>query len=260
MSLETESVICNVHHFLHPEHKLKLENSEVPFWCDGCKEPGISQCYTCVESCNFHLHPYCFQPRRALDHDFFKRCSFRWVESGLQRDGELRIQYCDACGKEAKGFFYHSERGRKDLHPSCANLHRDLALCGMELVLKKVIPFKCNLCGWRKKKRDGSLLWGYVSERETVALHISCMKDRPLEIRSNKEDSSQGSAAQGCDSESLKRRPKLELLVRENKARSEGTRGKIKKALQLAVSIIFAALLGDPVSATVALIMSLLSG
>ena len=47
-----------ISHFSHPNHTLKLEYSEIPFKCDGCKEVGIGSHYTCA-ICDFDLHMHC---------------------------------------------------------------------------------------------------------------------------------------------------------------------------------------------------------
>ncbi|KAL9668315.1 hypothetical protein QQ045_002695 [Rhodiola kirilowii] len=43
------------HHFHHPQHKLKLETSQAPFRCDGCKEMGLGSRYKC-NLCDYDLH------------------------------------------------------------------------------------------------------------------------------------------------------------------------------------------------------------
>lgn len=44
---------------VHPQHRqLKLEYTEVPFYCDGCKEAGIGFKYKC-QQCDLELHKAC---------------------------------------------------------------------------------------------------------------------------------------------------------------------------------------------------------
>ncbi|CAA7389671.1 unnamed protein product [Spirodela intermedia] len=237
---------------LHPRHKLKLERREASFLCDGCKEPGFYSCYTCEKSCDFHLHRHCANPRPSLKHPFFKNCSFRWVESGLHG------RVCDACGTRVRGFVYHCDICGKDLHPSCANLPRVLDDGGLRLELKKEISSECERCGW-KKRADGKFSWGYVSTCKTFSYHISCMKDVLQDNCVKKEDSSRGSAVKDGGRESVKRTPMLQLAVRENKGRPGWKLAKMKKVVQVAVSIILAAVLGDPISLAATVIASLLS-
>ncbi|CAA6654956.1 unnamed protein product [Spirodela intermedia] len=249
MSHETMPVITT--HSLHPGHKLKLETRKALFMCDGCKELGISSCWTCAESCNFHLHPHCFDPKISLQHKLFPKCSFKWVESGLEDKGKPREQLCDACNLGAKGYFYHCNDCGKDLHPSCANLPQFLSDGELKLELKNKMPTECEKCGWKNQ----DIYWRYVSTCKTVALHISCMKDLLLENWMKKEGSSQGSAVEDGGNESVRRTPKLEIVIREKEKLA-----KMKKMVQLVVPIILSAAVGDPVSLTASLIASLFFG
>lgn len=123
--------------------------------------------------------------------------------------------------------------------------------------LKREMPSECERCGW-KKRTDGKFSWGYVSTCKTFSFHISCMKDVLQDNWLKKEDSSEGSLVKGGGRESVKRTPMLRLVVRE-KDRSKGKLAKIKEMVQLAVPIILAAVLGDPISLAATVIASLLS-
>ncbi|CAA6654916.1 unnamed protein product [Spirodela intermedia] len=224
--------ICNI-----DRKELKYKASKAPFRCNGCKELGFHSCYSCKEPCTFRLHRHCADPQPVLEHDFFKECKFQRVQSGRIPDE----QYCDACLKLAKGFFYHCYDCGKDLHPTCANLPRFLSYEGLKLELKKKMPFNCCKCGWMNRK-SGKGSWCYVSSCKTVAVHISCMKDM---LQDNFLEN--------------KRMAMPEVVFTEKKGRSEGNLAKIKKAFKIAVPLVLAALLGDPVSFAVSLIFSLLS-
>ncbi|CAA6654915.1 unnamed protein product [Spirodela intermedia] len=158
-----------------------------------------------------------------------------------QRRKDWWNDYCDACGKLAKGFFYHCYGCGNDLHPTCANLPRFLSYEGLKLELKKKIPFNCCKCGWMNRK-SGKGSWCYVSSCKTVAVHISCMKDM---LQDNFLEN--------------KRMAMPEVVFTEKKGRSEGNLAKIKKAFKIAVPVVLAAVLGDPVTFAVSVIAGLLS-
>ncbi|KAK4792782.1 hypothetical protein SAY86_023217 [Trapa natans] len=73
--------MTEISHFSHPDHKLMLENSELLFKCEGCKEEvGIGFRYRCPE-CDFDLHVYRAVPAPNIDHPFYTKCSFQFLSS-----------------------------------------------------------------------------------------------------------------------------------------------------------------------------------
>ncbi|MFQ6646979.1 hypothetical protein Gotur_019201 [Gossypium turneri] len=91
----------------HPEHKLRLERSEVPFICGGCKELGFGLRYQCPNmNCNYILHEECgfgLENQLPLTHKFFKRsCDFQF-----HRQNPLPgTRICDICALDIQGFLY----------------------------------------------------------------------------------------------------------------------------------------------------------
>lgn len=250
-------------HELHPNHKLKLISEGTPYRCDSCKELGFHLRYTCEEkSCSFHLHKGCAEASPSLSHDFYKNCRFL-LKSGMPR------RVCDACGMDVNGSIYHCyDCGKKDLHPCCAHLERKLIDGDVELQLKKEMPSECYICG--KKKVEGVTTWGYVSACKTFSLHISCVKQQMLEswmsgIKSSShcKEPTKGmeEVAEGDGRALVKRRtPVLQLAVGETKrVASTGKFSKIKKMAQIAITVIVAALLGDPTALLTGLFVNLIT-
>lgn len=106
-----------ISHFSHPQHKLKIEFTEVPFKCDGCKEIGIGSCYKC-NLCEYDLHMHCAIPTPVIYHPYYPKCSFIF----MSRPPGNVPRYCNACERGIFGFSYHCKSCGFDLHPCCAKL------------------------------------------------------------------------------------------------------------------------------------------
>ncbi|XP_043713263.1 uncharacterized protein LOC122661814 [Telopea speciosissima] len=165
-------------HPSHPQHKLKLHNTQVPFICDGCKEAGIGLKYEC-EQCDFELHKTCAVAPPVTTHPF-KDCEFKLYE---RPPGTGGARVCDACRNEVEGFVYHCKRCGFDLHPCCANLPQVLLVLDNDgehnnnLYLCSKLSRTCDSCGG-KKGRGG---WSYRTECKNYNYHVSCVKKMFME-------------------------------------------------------------------------------
>lgn len=220
-----------ISHPIHPQHKLKLEHTEIPFNCDGCKEAGIGFQYKC-QKCDFHLHKACAVAARTIYHPFYKGCEFQFC---YDPPGATR-RICDACRNDVLGFVYHCKRCDFDLHPCCANLPQVLDDGERNLYLCLKLSSSCHHCGG---KGPG---WSYRSHCKTYNLHVSCVKELLVEswqaiylnVDKNKVREMQT------------RIPSLKGTLKNN----HGERGgKVMKCCQIAggaVGAIVSAILGDP--------------
>ncbi|KAM0941334.1 hypothetical protein DsansV1_C17g0147671 [Dioscorea sansibarensis] len=214
-------------------------------------ELGFGTCYTCTDTaCNFHLHKDCAYPEEIIYHPFFPRSHFRFLNEG----GPNRR--CDACGRDINGYVYHCDRTGFDLHPCCAKLpyYENVVINEgeeMRLVLKKKVSSKCCKC--KEKKLWGKVknTWSYVSENQEVHFHVSCVKDLVSE-----------SWRDGLQIEKVGAWPKLKLeIYKESKWRGSGRSkfGKLKKVLQIALTVVIAAVIGDPTAMLVGVVTSLIT-
>ncbi|KAM0941333.1 putative chromatin regulator PHD family [Dioscorea sansibarensis] len=235
------------HHPSHPGYKLKQENMERPYTCDGCKELGFGTCYTCTNTaCNFHLHKDCVHPEEIISHSFFPNLYFHFLKEGLPN------RYCDACGKDINGYVYHCYDGGYDLHPCCAKLPHVFENVvtdegdELNLVLRKKVSSKCYKCGKKKLSKEVKNTWSYVSEKKKVHFHVCCVKDMVCE---SWKESLQIEKVDAC--------PKLKVkLYKEGKWIGSGSKfGKLKTVLKLALTFAIAAVIGDPTAMVVALFL-----
>lgn len=221
-----------IYHPIHLQHKLKLEYTEIPFCCDGCKEAGIGLKYKCLK-CEFDLHKVCAMASPNITHPFYKKCDFKLH---YRPPGETR-RLCDACRKEVLGFVYHCKRCDFDLHPCCANLPQVLDDGEHNLYLCYKICDACHHCGGK------GLGWSYRSECRAYNLHVSCVKDMLVEswqvmylnVDKNKVRELQT------------RIPNLKGTLKNHHDGGKG--GKVRKCCQIAggaVRVIVSAILGDP--------------
>lgn len=157
--------IDKISHPIHPQHILKLENTQIPFKCDGCKEFGIGLEYSC-QKCNFDLHTACAMPSLTITHPFFEKCEFLFH----YKPPEGKRWSCDACGNDVQGFVYHCNRRDYHLHPSCANLPRVLNDGEQKLYRYPKLSGPCHCCGGTGPG------WSYRSECKSYNLHVSCVK------------------------------------------------------------------------------------
>ena len=103
-----------IFHPIHPKHRLKLEYTETPFYCDGCKEAGIGLKYRC-QACDLDLHKACALAQAVITHPFYKKCYFQFC---YRPPGHI-LRLCDVCRNEVKGFVYNCKSCDFDLHPCC---------------------------------------------------------------------------------------------------------------------------------------------
>ncbi|KAF3331241.1 nucleoredoxin 1-2 [Carex littledalei] len=236
-------------HPSHPNHKLKMEYTETPFCCDGCREAGIGLKYRC-DTCDFDLHKVCAMAPNSIAHAFYKKCEFRFY---YKAPGPYK-RACDACRKEVQGFVYHCTSCGFDLHPCCANL--PLRLDDNEqhnFYLCEKLSSACHRCG------NKGLGWSYRSECKNYSLHVSCVKEMLVEswqtvyLNQNKNGKHIREAQMSVMAPSLKG-----TLQSHHKGRV----GKAKRCCQMATSalrVIISAILGDPTAIIAAVIGVLLS-
>ncbi|KAB1215350.1 putative mediator of RNA polymerase II transcription subunit 37c [Morella rubra] len=155
-------------HASHPEHELELQNSPIPYDCDGCKERGIGRRYRC-DKCNVNLHEDCMFGGPPISHEFFPNSTFEF----LNQPPPGRNCYCDACGKTIFGFHYCCREKNVDFHPCCRNLKTELTLDGVTFRLRGTGLSDCVLC--KKATEEGrDRGWSYVSEDNRFQFHVSC--------------------------------------------------------------------------------------
>ncbi|KAJ0983989.1 hypothetical protein J5N97_002345 [Dioscorea zingiberensis] len=253
-------------HPSHPGHKLKMVNMEKLFRCDGCLELGFGSCYTCTDSgtsCNFHLHKDCALACTEvpiISHPFFPKLQFHFLRKGG------RNRYCDACGRDIKGYVYHCGVTGYDLHPCCAKLPRVLSCRDIvsedgeevRLFLKNKVTSKCYKCGEKKLcisgKKKSINTWSYVSENPKVHFHVSCVKKMVSESWQD------GNNLQIVRSD-VNACPKLQIKIhKKSKSGRIGSKFRmLKKVLKLALTFAIAAVIGDPTAMVVALVTSLIT-
>ncbi|XP_047323768.1 uncharacterized protein LOC124927407 [Impatiens glandulifera] len=161
-------------HLSHPRHKLRLNYTNIPFKCNGCKEIGIGSHYNCSSSCDFDLHTHCAIPKPSISHPFYTECSFQFLS---QPPGTIE-RNCNACEKRVTGFLYHCRKCGFDLHPCCARLPMVLVddhQGKVKLNLFEKVSSKCQRCG--KKGQS----WSYRSSCNRYSLHVACVKEMLVE-------------------------------------------------------------------------------
>ncbi|RZC62861.1 hypothetical protein C5167_024638 [Papaver somniferum] len=107
-----------ISHPIHRHHKLKLDYTEIPFNCEGCKEAGIGPRYRCEKcdfdlhkncaKCGFDLHPCCANLPQVLDDG----------KHNLYLSVKISSS-CHRCGGKGSGWAYRSECKNYNLHVSC---------------------------------------------------------------------------------------------------------------------------------------------
>ncbi|GMN37478.1 hypothetical protein TIFTF001_006838 [Ficus carica] len=235
-----------ISHFSHPQHNLKLEYSEFPFKCDGCKEAGIGSRYKCT-ACDFDLHTHCAIPSPTIAHPFYTKCSFRF----LSRPPGDAPRYCNACEKDVTGFLYHCTSCGFDLHPCCAKLPMVLDDGETKLYLYRKVSSSCHRCG--RKGRS----WSYRSSCKKYNLHVACVREMLM------ESWSEIYAGRGKGSTTMRkletRIPSLKNTLQTHHRRGKG---KVKKCCEmagLALQFVISAVLGDPTTLIAGLIGTLIS-
>ncbi|AES78128.1 putative chromatin regulator PHD family [Medicago truncatula] len=169
------------------QHTLKLNDSGAPsFMCSGCKELGFGSSYSCGNSnCNYILHEECAEPITHAVHPFFNNCTFEFYDK-VQEGG-----FCDACGKDVLGFFYHCSRTGYALHPCCLKLQDKISDKDGNVIMTLCheVPSDCVHCKQKYVARNQFEGWSYVYSYEKSCVHVSCFNDMILEILNNKNRS-----------------------------------------------------------------------
>ncbi|KAL6963912.1 hypothetical protein U1Q18_034919 [Sarracenia purpurea var. burkii] len=235
-----------ISHFSHPQHKLKLQYTEVPFKCDGCKEVGIGSCYKC-SACDYDLHLHCaVHSPSFLSHPFFPKCSFQFLP---RPPGTVR-RYCNACGKDAAGFVYHCSACDFDLHPCCAKLPMVLHDGEIKLYLYSKVSESCHRCGGKGRS------WSYRSVCKKYNLHVACVKEM---LEENWQEVWFGKGG-GNGRKFEAKIPSLKGTFEAYHPKSKGK--KIKKCCEmagLAVQFVISAVLGDPTTFVAGIVGALIS-
>ncbi|XP_077228202.1 uncharacterized protein LOC143861156 [Tasmannia lanceolata] len=233
-----------IFHPSHPKHKLKLEYTETPFFCDGCKEAGIGLKYKC-DACEFDLHKACALAPPTITHSFYNKCDFGFY---YKTPGSA-MRICNACRKDVLGFVYHCTRCGFDLHPCCANLPQTLNDGEHNLYLCLKLSSSCHRCGGK------GLGWSYRSDCKNYNLHVACVKELLVE--------SWQAIYLNVDKNKLReiqtRIPSLRGTL-ENHHRKRG--GKVRKCCEIAggaVCVIVSAILGDPTAIIAAVVGGFIS-
>jgi hypothetical protein len=237
-------------HLSHP-HILVLESAEEPYQCDGCKEVGFGPCFKC-EQCNFNLHEECAMPEPSAFHPFFRKCNFRFYENAPG----YRARYCDACGKDVRGFVYQCLHEKAhDLHPCCMKLQRTLIGDGVKLHLSDKVSTRCLKCG-SKEISKGFRGWSYESSCGQYCYHVACVKNLVL------ENWRMGYFDHGHNMMALQiMAPNEDNIVQQTGGSSSGRRkaSKYWRMAKVALTLIISAIFGDPTTVVATLIASLLS-
>lgn len=243
-----------ISHSSHPHHRLKLEYTEAPFKCDGCKEVGIGSSYKCGgAACDFDLHTHCALPSPTIIHPFYTKCAFQF----LSRPPGGEARYCNACEKRVTGFLYHCSLCGFDLHPCCAKLpmllHDDDADIKLYLYAKVSAP--CHRCG--RKGRS----WSYRSSCKKYNLHVACVKEMLVDSWHELYDGVGGGTGRRNTYSDGRRIPSLKATL-ETHVHHTKTKGKAKKCCEvagLALQFVVSAILGDPTTLIAGVVGSLMS-
>lgn len=221
MIIDDDQISHESHH-----HKLKLEDTNFPFRCDGCncKVIGIGKRYTCA-ACDFDLHKHCaVDPHTPICHPLMAKCYN--LQFCLSPPANA-THYCDACTKPVTGFLYRCHRCNFDLHPCCANLPMELE--DGEVKLKLV----------EKDRR-----WIYRSRCKKYKLEVACAREILEESSTELFGSEMASV------------PRIRTILQTRHYKSKGRVRKCCETAGLALKIVISALLGDPTSLIISVIAS----
>ncbi|XP_048333977.2 uncharacterized protein LOC132799164 [Ziziphus jujuba] len=252
----------NTHyHASHPEHPLELKSHHEPAYkCDGCKETGFGKRYRC-DLCDFDLHKDCMFLTNKTSHAFFKGSTFEFFEQPPRQNKRCNNckRYCDACGKQIKGFVYHCQKNDLDLHPCCSNLKEVLKIDGKEFRLSERVDSSCFWCG--KVKVQGSFSgargWSYVSMCNEYHLHVHCATEMVSEVWKNKDKLGNDNNNNNNDCLDLEN---LKLPKDLAKLRKDGARGnKYWRIIKTILRTIACILMGEPTITMTCLVVELLT-
>jgi len=161
------------------------------YMCSGCKELGYGSSFHCENSnCNYILHPECVIAIAECDahavHPFFNKRFFKLREKAGPGG------FCDACGKDLLGFFYHCSQTDYALHPCCLKLQDKF--CDKDgkvlMTLCDKVPSKCVHCKDIHVARNQFEGWSYVVNSDgRICVHVKCFKDMVLQSLNNNKRS-----------------------------------------------------------------------
>ncbi|KAI3508587.1 hypothetical protein L1887_23595 [Cichorium endivia] len=153
-------------------HNLTMTKGNLSSYkCSGCKEMGIGDRYTC-NKCSYVLHRDCMYFKRLTTHKFLDGSTFKFHQTRF----DSMNRYCNACGSDIEGFFYHCEKTSKDLHPCCLKLKETVHVGEIKFRLCRKLTTACFYCSSRKKDYKDRCWW-YSLEGQDMHVHVSCMKD-----------------------------------------------------------------------------------
>lgn len=147
-----------------PRHDLQSKDNGIIYICSGCKMESFGPHYACRSaSCSFLLHEECKSPRKTTTHQFFPGLTFAFsslhtatFSSKHSRKAHSNI-FCNACGLEMNGYYYHTLDGNSNLHPCRINLPKE-TICGesgAKMVLQQKITSKCGYCMSGEEREGG---------------------------------------------------------------------------------------------------------
>ncbi|KAI3947476.1 hypothetical protein MKW92_017396 [Papaver armeniacum] len=246
-------------HHSHPSCELHMKNHQTtPYTCDGCNQTGLGLSFSC-EKCNYDLHQDCFSASSSMCHQFYKNSNFKFYDVPVDK----LERFCDACGGDIKGFSYHCDQSGDsglDLHPCCSKLPIQIEAEGVKLYLQKKLTSNCSWCGKKvlEKKFTG---WSYVSTCGDFQFHVNCVMESLVKNCERSHFNCVNSPRIEFGGSST-----LERTIVGNTERRMVTRTRMQdgfkkfwRIAKLVMGMIVSAILGDPTSATVLLIESLVS-
>ncbi|XP_023737257.1 uncharacterized protein LOC111885211 isoform X1 [Lactuca sativa] len=201
---------------IYHEHNLTLTKGNISSYkCSGCKELGIGDRYKC-NHCSYILHPDCMYYTRITTHKFLDGSTFKFHQTRF----DSKDRYCDACGSDIEGFFYHCEKTSKDLHPCCLKLTETVDVGETKFMLRRKLTTECFYCSSKKKDHKDNC-WCYSLESQDMQVHVSCMKD----------------ALQNCLKGERNNNMSTMVVVRQRKQTSEGLKW-VQRLLKVAVCVL----------------------
>lgn len=253
---------CLVHNNI-PGHELKKKHNGTFYSCSGCQSKSIGPHIACRNSsCPFQLHKDCESPRKFMMHPFFPKSSFDFSSSPkLENSKHHKVVNCSACGMVVNGYLYQSEIWynslwyKKYLHPSCANLPRQI-ICresGATMLLQPNTTSKCKYCDASHLKVGDKMtnqIWSYVSGSGNIHLHVPCIMRMLSDVTESRVESSTSKLTIIPETEKQNysiTKYKFEIATAAAaKTKWERDFRAIMKYAKIALGAIIAAILGDP--------------
>ncbi|XP_078164050.1 uncharacterized protein LOC144559019 [Carex rostrata] len=245
---------CMVH-IHNPGHDLLLKDNG-NYICDGCKMDGFGPHYACRNaSCPFLLHQECLSPRKTTTHRFFPQSTFLFMclpSTSYSKHGkkEQTNVFCDACGMNVKGYYYHDQNGKYHLHPCCVNLPSQIidGDSGAKMVLQKESTSKCGYCLQRSVKMgriSTNHVWSYVANNENIHFHVGCMIKM---IYDRREDSM--ARLISCNMTSANGSARMNLVIALRQVMNTGEREFqiLVKYFKIISGAVISSFLGNPIT------------